>query len=129
MRVFISILVACFLFGCVKRTISISSTPSGAIVWVNDREVGRTPVDIDFLYYGEYDVRVEKDGQEPIMTTRWAKSPSWDLPVLDIVVESVSDQKSIVEWHFDLIERNDNPELLLLRANEIRASTMLDSDE
>jgi hypothetical protein len=117
------------MFGCVKRTISISSTPSGALVWVNDREVGRTPVDIDFLYFGEYDVRVEKDGLEPIMTTRWAKSSSWDLPVLDIVVESVSDQETVIGWHFDLVKRNDNPELLLLRAHELRASTMLDSND
>jgi len=128
-RIFISILFACLMFGCVKRTISISSTPSGALVWVNDREVGRTPVDIDFLYFGEYDVRVEKDGLEPIMTTRWAKSSSWDLPVLDIVVESVSDQETVIGWHFDLVKRNDNPELLLLRAHELRASTMLDSND
>lgn len=97
-------------------------------MWVNDREVGRTPVDVDFLYYGEYDVRVEKDGQEPIMTTRWARSTSWDLPVLDIVVESVSDQEIIVEWHFDLVERNDNPELLLLRAYDLRSSTVIGDD-
>ena len=129
MRIFISILCACFLPGCVKRTTSITSAPSGALVWVNDREVGRTPVDVDFLYYGEYDVRVEKDGQEPIMTTKWARSTSWDLPVLDIVVESVSDQETVIEWHFDLVKRNDNPELLLLRAHELRASTMLGSND
>ena len=59
------------------------------------------------------------------MTTRWAKSPPWDFPILDIVVESVSERESVVEWHFDLVDRVDDPELLLLRAHEIRASIIL----
>ena len=97
------------------------SQPSGALVWVNDREVGRTPVTIEFLYFGEYDVRLEKDGQEPIMTTRWAKSPAWAFPVIDLVVETFAkDFESRVEWHFEMEQRNDDPELLLLRAHDIR---------
>ena len=62
----ICLIIVLFTFslfaGCVKRTISISSNPSGALVWVNDREVGRTPVEFEFLYYGEYDLRLERDG-------------------------------------------------------------------
>ena len=69
------VFVCASMLGCVKRTISITSDPGGALVWVNDREVGRTPLEIEFLYYGEYDVRVERDGQEPIMTTRLGKCP------------------------------------------------------
>ena len=115
--------------GCVKRTISISSAPSSALVWVNDREVGRTPVTIGFIYYGEYDVRLEKDGLEPVMTTRWAASPSWDVPGVDVVVEVFSDKESKVLWHFDLNQRNDDPELLLLRANEARRSVVEGNSE
>ncbi len=111
------------MFGCVKRTISITSTPEGALVWVNDREVGRTPVNFEFLYYGEYDVRVEKDGQEPIMTTRWAKSASIDIPVIDVIAEASSEDDTVVRWHFDLEERNDDPELLIQRARTIRKVT------
>ena len=112
------------MFGCVKRTISISSNPNGALVWVNDREVGRTPVTIDFVYYGEYDVRLEKDGLEPVMTSRQATSPAWDFPGVDVVVEVFSNQESIVFWHFDLEPRNDDPELLLLRAHSARRSVV-----
>jgi len=121
-RISLAILFFCVsMLGCVKRTISIMSQPSGALVWVNDREVGRTPITIEFLYYGEYDVRLEKDGQEPIMTTRWAKSPAWDLPVIDLFVETFAkDFESRVEWHFEMEQRNDDPELLLLRAHGIR---------
>ena len=122
MRVTVAIiLVFASLVGCVKRTISISSNPSGALVWVNDREVGRTPVEFDFLYYGEYDLRLEKEHHEPIMTTRWAKTPVWELPVVDLFAEVVApDRESNVCWEFELEPRNDNADLLLYRAKRFR---------
>ncbi len=46
------------LTGCVERTISISSEPSGALVHLNDEEVGRTPLTVPFTFYGTYSVRV-----------------------------------------------------------------------
>ena len=47
--------VACLcLTGCVRRTISISSEPAGALCWLNGREIGRTPLSVDFIYYGDY---------------------------------------------------------------------------
>lgn len=115
------ILFVAFLFGCVKQRISISSNPNGALVWVNDREVGRTPVEFEFLYYGEYDLRLEKEGYEPIMTTRWAKTPVWELPVVDLFAEVIApNRESIVYWDFELEPRNDNAALLLYRANRLR---------
>lgn len=130
MRILLLSMLSClFMFGCVKRTISISSNPSGALVWVNDREVGRTPVTIDFVYYGEYDVRLEKDGLEPVMTSSEATSPAWDFPGVDVVVEIFSNQESNVFWHFDLEPRNDDPELLLLRANSARRSVVENESE
>ena len=122
MRIIItSIVVFAFLSGCVKRKISISSNPQGALVWVNDREVGRTPVEFEFLYYGEYDLRLEKESYEPIMTTRWAKTPVWELPVVDLFAEVVEpDRESNVYWEFELEPRNDNADLLLYRAKRFR---------
>lgn len=55
------------LAGCVERTISITSDPSGALVFLNDEEIGRTPCEASFLHYGTYDVRIVKDGYEPYM--------------------------------------------------------------
>ena len=122
MRTLLPILAAtALLCGCVKRTISISSAPVGALVWVNDREMGRTPIQFGFIYYGEYDVRIEKDGYEPIMTTRWANAPWWDAPMVDMVTEVVTrNLESRVSWNFELEPRNDDPELLLLRAKKFR---------
>ena len=48
--------------GCLKRTISVTTEPPGALVWINDVEVGRTPLETDFTFYGIYDVRLRREG-------------------------------------------------------------------
>ncbi|MDP7004640.1 MAG: PEGA domain-containing protein [Phycisphaerales bacterium] len=127
---FFVVLTYVSLFGCVKRTISITTQPQGALVWVNEREVGRTPVDFDFLYYGEYDVRIEGEGQEPIMTSRWADRPLWDAPIIDLFAEMVPFRfESKTFWHFDFEERNDDQELLVQRAKNLSASVVPDEVE
>ena len=78
-------------------------------------------MEFEFLYYGEYDLRLEKEGHEPIMTTRWAKTPVWELPVVDLFAEVVApDRESNVCWEFKLQPRNDNADLLLYRAKRFR---------
>lgn len=53
-------LAACSLLsGCVERLITVKSNPSGAIVFLNDEEIGRTPATVPFRFYGVYDVRLE----------------------------------------------------------------------
>ena len=122
MRVIVTLfLVYASLCGCVKRKISISSNPEGALVWINDREIGRTPTEVEFLYYGEYDVRLEKDGFEPVMTTRWAKPPFWELPVVDLFAEVVAPNREfVVRWDVELERRNDDFQLLMDRAKTLR---------
>src|SRR3954453_16159500 len=46
------------LTGCVERKITIGSDPPGAILLLNDVEVGRTPVTVPFTTYGDYDIRL-----------------------------------------------------------------------
>lgn len=50
--------------GCVERKLTIASDPPGALAWVNDVEVGHTPVTIPFQWYGDYDVRLRLDRME-----------------------------------------------------------------
>ena len=121
MRICIAVLLLTTLMGCVKRTLTITSTPPNALVWLNDREIGRTPLHIDFLYYGEYDVRILHDEGESILTSRWIHAPWWDAPFVDMVAElSPFDITATPAWHFDLQPRNDNPIQLIERANSFR---------
>ena len=122
MRILLGIILFTVPFGCVKRTLSISTTPDNALVWLNDREVGRTPLQIEFLYYGEYDIRIQHDESESIMATRWIRSPWWDMPFVDIAAEAVPfELNANPVWHFDLQPRNDNLNDLVNRANNFRS--------
>lgn len=88
--------------GCVQRTIKIDSTPQGALVHLNDQEVGRTPLSVPFKFYGVYDVRLELDGYEPLWTKEKAKAPWWEAPGPDLFAEALSDAHIIEDWHYDL---------------------------
>jgi len=113
------------LGGCVRRTIRITSQPSGALVWLNDREIGRTPLEVEFVHYGRYDVRIVKDGYEAMIGSGDAKPPVWDNVGLDLVAEILPMEfESLIEWHYDLEPKIADPDerraALLERAHEIR---------
>jgi len=113
---------ACALGGCVERTVTITSDPPGALVWVNDREVGRTPLTFEFEYHGTYDVRLTADGYEPMLTTGKASAPLYDMVPLDLVAELVPARiENEQAWHYVLAPRNDDRASLLERAGELRA--------
>ncbi|MEI6037860.1 MAG: PEGA domain-containing protein, partial [Planctomycetota bacterium] len=42
----------CASTGCVQRRMTIRSNPPGALVYVDDYQIGATPVSTDFIYYG-----------------------------------------------------------------------------
>jgi len=88
--------------GCVTRTISITSEPTGARVFLNDREVGRTPLTTGFTFYGVYDVRLEQDGCIPLWTKATASEPWWEYPGVDLLAELTGPKRVDIPWHFKL---------------------------
>ena len=48
----LAVLVCLAALGCVQRRMTIRSNPPGALVYVDDYQVGTTPVSTDFGYYG-----------------------------------------------------------------------------
>ena len=107
--------------GCVQRTIQITSEPSGALVYLNDEEVGRTPLTVPFMFYGTYDVRIERDGYDALWTDRQAKAPWWEAPGPDLIAEAIPNNHVELQWHFQL---NPTPihdeENLIQRAHDLR---------
>lgn len=105
MRLFVApvlVLIGVAGAGCVQRTISITSQPEGALVYLNDEEVGRTPLEVPFTFYGTYDVRLEAEGHQPLWTTAEAKPPFWEHPGPDLIAEAIPNAKSNVKWHFEM---------------------------
>ena len=123
------------LTGCVERRIQVTSSPAGARVWINDQQVGTTPVETRFTFYGNYDVRVELAGYNAINESRTAKAPLYEYPGPDLIATALPHNfKPVVEWHFELsqVEETTNPEgardNLLERATKMRNQAQSDSD-
>jgi hypothetical protein len=119
------LLAACavvgFASGCVRRVIDITSEPPGARVWVNDREAGRTPCSIEFTHYGRYDVRLQREGCEPVSGFGDADAPVWDFVGADLVSEVLPAHfTSRVSWHFTLVPTDRNEAALIQRARAMR---------
>jgi hypothetical protein len=115
------ILISLVSVGCVQRMISITSEPSGALVQLNDKEVGRTPLKVPFRFYGTYDVRLEKDGYKSLWTQQATDAPWWEAPGPDLLAEAIPNVKTTQEWHFQMdqitvVEETD----LIKRAGEMR---------
>ena len=69
--------------GCVHRRMTIESVPPQALVVVDGEEIGKTPVSLDFTYYGTREIKLIKDGYET-MTVEGAVPPPWyQVPPLD----------------------------------------------
>lgn len=62
--------------GCVRRTLTITTDPPQARVFLNDQEIGRSEVSTDFLWYGDYDVIIRKEGYQTLQTN-WTIKPPW----------------------------------------------------
>ncbi|QQE10447.1 PEGA domain-containing protein [Planctomycetota bacterium] len=112
--------------GCVQRKIKINSHPDGALVYLNDQEVGRTPVEVNFLWYGTYDVRLTKDGYLPLWTTAEAIAPGWETPPIDFFAEVFTDNTVLIDWEFELepyVKRPETPDELLENAAQMKKWT------
>ena len=83
----ILIVVAAGVAGCVEREMTITSEPAGALVYVSDVEVGRTPVTFPFTWYGDYDIILRKDGFETLKTNAQITPPWYEIPPGDLLSE------------------------------------------
>jgi len=117
----IALTAVVLLGGCVERRVWIETDPPGALVWLNDTQVGRSPVDVSITHHGIYDVRIEKEGFEPLVTSADTNGPIWDSVPLDFFVEILPiDAKCEARWKFLLSPRDDSEVALVGRATDLR---------
>ena len=48
--------------GCVRRRLNVRTNPPGALVYVDNQQIGTTPCSVDFIYYGTREIRLVKPG-------------------------------------------------------------------
>ncbi len=119
------LLIAAFgliLGGCADRRLMITSDPAGALVTLNDVEVGRTPVEVNFTWFGVYDVRLQREGFETLATSAEARPELHDQPGLDALSALWPRRpKTEIRWHFVMEPAATDPDELIERALEVRA--------
>lgn len=103
----VSLLLLVTFGGCVERKLTINTKPQGALVTLNDEEIGESPVTINFNWYGDYCVRISKEGYETLNTHRDLKGPWYDHFPFDFFAEIVNPNRIVdsYEWTFELSPR------------------------
>lgn len=116
-------LVCAAMSGCVQRRMTIRSNPPGALVYVDNYEIGRTPVSTDFIYYGTRSIRLEADGYQTYTAQQQFWPPWYQIPPIDFVSETlwpgeIRDERVV---DFTLTPQIIVPtDALMTRANELR---------
>ncbi len=116
-------IIACAaISGCTSRTIVVTSDPPGALVTLNGVEVGATPVEVGFRYYGQYDLRMRKEGYQPLTAAPWANAPWYEYPPIDFLLLPFP-LETRVKWHYQLeptsVEQ-DASDALIERGQQMR---------
>ena len=118
----ISLIAVLILAGCVERRLTINTQPQGALVILNDEQIGTSPVTVSFEWYGDYNVRITKEGFETLKTHRKLKAPWYDNFPFDFFA-MLNPKRTVdsYEWAFDLAPKKQiGREELIQNAEELK---------
>ncbi len=92
----------CFCASCVERKVTIITDPPGALVALNDEEIGTSPVTVGFEWYGDFAVRISKPGYKTLNTHQNLKRPMKDVFPLDLMADAATTKVDSYTWNFKL---------------------------
>jgi hypothetical protein len=106
--------------GCVERKLTINTNPAGAQVFLNDEEIGVSPVTASFNWYGDYNITIRKQGCETLQTHRKLQAPWYDLFPFDFLTQILYPGRIVdsYEWSFDLKSQKEISRQELIEAAE-----------
>jgi hypothetical protein len=81
--------IALVSVGCVRRRMTVRTSPAGATVSVDNQVVGTSPAATTFVYYGTREFRIEKDGYRTETIRKKIRPPWYQLPGIDFVAETL----------------------------------------
>jgi hypothetical protein len=113
---------------CVRRRMTVRSNPPGATVYIDDHQIGTTPVSSEFVYYGTRRIKLIKDGYETLTTLQTIKAPWYQIPPLDFVSENLIGREVRDERVLDFTMKPQKivpTSELMARANNLRTSANL----
>lgn len=123
------LLIVPMLCGCVRRKMTVRSNPPGATVYLDGKEIGRTPCSTNFDHYGKREFRIVKQGYETKTELKPVRSPWYQWVGIDFVSEvllpgKLTDHKY---YEFDLQpERIEPGSEIVSRAEDFRRTAHAD---
>jgi hypothetical protein len=86
--------------GCVERRMTVRTNPPGALLYVDDYQIGTTPCSTNFTYYGTRKIRLVKDGYETLTVMQSVPAPWYEYTPIDFVAENfvpgqIRDQRTL----------------------------------
>jgi hypothetical protein len=109
--------------GCVERQLTINSVPAGAMVVLNDEQIGRSPVTVSFNWYGDYNVKISREGYETLSIHRRLKGPWYDRFPFDLFAQIIYPGRIVDshEWTFTLAPKEQiDRDALIENAMELK---------
>ena len=118
--------------GCVERRFLVTTEvagcapgqDAGAMVSVNGKLEGPSPLDYYYTWYGKYHLTIVKDGYETLQVDQRISTPWYELPGLDFFSENIWPFKvrDVREFHYVLQPvQGVRPEDVLNRGEALRA--------
>jgi PEGA domain len=68
---------------------NVRTNPPGALVYVDNQQIGTTPCSVDFTYYGTREIRLIKPGFETLTVNQPIPTPWYEYPPLDFISENL----------------------------------------
>ena len=127
--IIIALLIVSAFSGCVRRKMTVMSNPPGATVYLDGKEIGRTPFSTNFDHYGKREFRIVQQSYETKTELVSVRAPWYQWIGIDFVSEvllpgKLTDHKT---YEFDLQpERVVLGEEIVTRAEQFRQTAHAD---
>src|SRR6476660_1066297 len=111
----------------VRRRLNVNSLPQGALVYVDNQQIGTTPCSVDFTYSGTREIRLIKPGFETLTVNQPIPAPWYEYTPVDFVSENlvtmkIRDNRTV---NYNLAPQLVVPlQELIDRANQLRQDTL-----
>ncbi len=119
-----------WLSGCVQRRMIIRSQPEGALVSIDNQQVGQTPVPVPFTYYGTRQIQLQKEGFKTVKVEERIRPKWYDRAPISFfsnhfAFREIRDERIL---DFQLEPQSQVEENILMdRANELRLNVHRDT--
>ncbi len=115
--------------GCTSRRLTIRSNPPGALVEVDGRRYGLTPVSMDFIHHGTREITISASGYETLTVQQPTPAPWYQKFPADFVSEHFLPVQATNRYDFTyqltpLAGDAEDPNRLRGRANDFRSQSL-----